>query len=482
VALHWTWFVLVPHWSLDLAGGDRERQSRLLRCVINTPIPGGPKLRARQILAANDLATGRFEEAEAELRSILDDSHDGTDLPPGLEVTLRQQLAEALEATGRIEEAAAERKRAGATDTVADPDVRFLDHQARDALLESRTRHDEAIAAYEQALAVAPLRDEEMQVDLRMRLSAATLHAGRLADALRWTEAVIALDPAGPRRHFARVRAAVACSQLGRLDDAERHARAAMESAPTAKLRAEALAMVGDYARRRGQLDEAERIARDAEAIAPGLSRMPLVIRSAIEKDRGRIEEPIRLKERGRKIPVADGPAATRRADAANDAVRVILHADLGHHDVALSVLGGAEPVLAADPRLSPLLDAASALVHALGGQPDQARACIDSAELSRQDLPQDVEMQKVVLSQIGWAALAIDEPGRAESYLRAYLDLPPDPIELPYTWYLLGSCRRRLGDEAGGRECDAKAAATHFGSVWERRARERLAAEGVAD
>jgi hypothetical protein len=44
----------------------------------------------------------------------------------------------------------------------------------------------------------------------------------------------------------------------------------------------------------------------------------------------------------------------------------------------------------------------------------------------------------------------------------------------------LLGSCRRQLGDEAGGRECDAMAASTHFGSVWERRARERLAAEGV--
>ena len=39
---------------------------------------------------------------------------------------------------------------------------------------------------------------------------------------------------------------------------------------------------------------------------------------------------------------------------------------------------------------------------------------------------------------------------------------------------------RPSVDESAGGRECDAKAAATHFGSVWERRARERLAAEGV--
>jgi hypothetical protein len=125
VALHWAWFVLVPRCSLDLAGGDRDRQSRLLRWVINTPIPGGPKLRARQTLAANDHAAGRYEEAEAGYRSLLRDSHDGRDLPPGMEATLRRQLADTLEAMGRPEEAAAQRAR---QPTVAeDPDAAFPD-------------------------------------------------------------------------------------------------------------------------------------------------------------------------------------------------------------------------------------------------------------------------------------------------------------------------------------------------------------------
>jgi hypothetical protein len=125
VALHWAWFVLVPRCSLDLAGGDRERQSRLLRWVINTPIPGGPKLNARQMLAANDHTAGRYDEAEAGFRSLLRDSHDGRDLPPGMEASLRRQLADALEAMGRPEEAAAERARRPAL--AEDPDAAFLD-------------------------------------------------------------------------------------------------------------------------------------------------------------------------------------------------------------------------------------------------------------------------------------------------------------------------------------------------------------------
>jgi hypothetical protein len=117
----------VPRCSLDLAGGDRDRQSRLLRWVINTPVPGGPRLLARSTLAANDHAAGRYDEAEAGFRSILEDSRDGKDLPPGLEAVLRRQLADSLEALGRTEEAAVERERAGGTTVTENQDVRFLD-------------------------------------------------------------------------------------------------------------------------------------------------------------------------------------------------------------------------------------------------------------------------------------------------------------------------------------------------------------------
>jgi hypothetical protein len=162
------------------------------------------------------------------------------------------------------------------------------------------------------------------------------------------------------------------------------------------------------------------------------------------------------------------------------DQSQAVSHAELGHRDIALQLIGGAEAELAADPRRSVQLDAAAALVHALLGQREQALARIESAENRRHAFSQDRTTQKAVLSHLGWAALAVDEPARAEAFLRGFLELDPDPLYLPYAWYHLGGCRRRLGDEAGGREWDAKAASTRFGTRWERRAGERLAAEGV--
>src|SRR3954452_17091507 len=49
----WLWFIVVPRQSLRLARGDPEGQRRLLRLVINTPFPSGPKVLARFMLASS---------------------------------------------------------------------------------------------------------------------------------------------------------------------------------------------------------------------------------------------------------------------------------------------------------------------------------------------------------------------------------------------------------------------------------------------
>jgi hypothetical protein len=129
IALHWAWFILVPRWSLEIAGGDRDRQSGLLRWIIDTPIPGGPKVRARYLLAENDQAAGRYAEAATGFRSILRDTGQGMDLSPNFESTLRQHLADTLEALGHLEEAEVERERSGAAH--ADADEYFADARPR---------------------------------------------------------------------------------------------------------------------------------------------------------------------------------------------------------------------------------------------------------------------------------------------------------------------------------------------------------------
>ncbi len=426
IVLHWTWFILVPRWSLELAGGDRDRQSRLLRWVIDTPIPGGPKVQARYLLAANDLAAGRYSEAEAGFRSLLDEHREGMSLPPGFESLLSNHLADTLEAMGRRDEALAVRETVermpeedGESSVSLQTQGQWLDHQHRYA---------EAVTAYQRSLALCPPDQGAVRVELMMRLALSTLNAGRPADTLRWAEAAISSE-SGARWHAqARQLAAVACNHLGRLEDAERHARQGVELAQSPLERGEALALMAQYRMRRGDLEEAERSAREALSMLEDQKRIAWLVLAEIEWERGRVEEAMRALEHAKTIGHGLAPVAVRRLDALIDQTLAIFHADLGHRDDAHASIRRAEPQLIGDPRLGPGLDAAAAFVHARANDRARALARIGSAALGRQDVPQDISIQRSVLSLLGWAALAVDEPELGETFLRAYLDLPPTP------------------------------------------------------
>jgi tetratricopeptide (TPR) repeat protein len=476
MAFCWVWFIRVPLWSLKLAHRSREGQRRVLRWVVNTPAPGALKVLARYLLAANDQVGKRYDEAEAGFRSILCDH--GAGLDPAFESVLRQHLADTIDALGRREEAQAERKQAGAI--LAGDDETFLGFQARGTMLDREHRFAEAVTCYERALSLSPPGQKAVHVQLMMQLVLSTFNAGRPADTLRWAEAVIGLDPDGFMVPHARRMAAVACSNLGRLEDAERHSRIGVELAPSPEQRAETLALLGDYVMRRGDLDGAERIAREAEAMLPGQKRMPWLIIAQVERERDRLEEAIRAREKAKTVEVGHIPPLNRRMNAVIDNFLAIDHVELGHRDIALQLIEGAEAELAGDPKLGVTLDAAAALVYALAGERDEALDRIASADRGRHDVPEDGSTQRSVLSLLGWAALEVDDPERAEDFLHSFLDLEPDPLYWPYAWYHLATCRRGLGDEAGGREYDAMAASSRFGCRWERYARERLAADGI--
>jgi tetratricopeptide (TPR) repeat protein len=476
MVLRWIWFIVVPRWSLRLARRDRRRQRWILQCVVNTPLPGKWKALARYLLAVNYQAARRYDEAEALFRSILRDA--GKRLDSGFESLLRQHLADTVEALGRGDEARAERELAMAR--LEGAEETFLSLQARGKLLERQNRHAEAVAAFERALVLSPPGEKAVQVQMMMHLVDSTSHAGRPADTLRWAEAVIGFDPHSHVIPLAHRLAAVASSSLGRFDDAERHARAAVELSRTPEQRAAAIGLLADYVMRRGDLHEAERLAREAEATCPGKDRMPWIIIAHLERAGDRPEAAIQALETAKARPISHIPAVNRRADATIDKNLAIYQAELGRRDIALDLIARAEAELAGDPKLLVQVVASAALVHALLGERDRSLARIDSAERGRHALAQDGTTQQAVLSLLGWAALAIDEPARAEAFLREFLALRPDPLHLPFAWYHLGGCRRRLGDEAGGREWDARAASTRLGTRWERRARERLATEGV--
>ena len=249
--------------------------------------------------------------------------------------------------------------------------------------------------------------------------------------------------------------------------------------AANAEGRADALSLMADYVMRRGDLDGAERIAREAEALIPGMKRMPWTILSSIAMHRGRLEQAIPLAERAFTVSESHVVATNRGATAGLQMYMAILYAELGRGDVAIDFLRKAEPEFAGDRKRGVIIGVAAARVHALRGERELAIERIESAVEGARNISSDIATQRSVFYHGGRAALDIDDTDRAQILLDRYRELNPDPVFEPGLYYHLAECRRKLLDSDGEREFLIKAAAFQFGTQWEGRARERLAALG---
>ena len=468
------WFVVVPKHSLRLAGGNPERQRRLLRLVVNTPFASGPKVLARFMLAVTDQVARRYAQAESQFRAILAEIEGRRNA--GFESLVRQHLADTLEALGRRQEAESQRSRARAS--VKGVKESHVTLHAQGKLLDREHRYAEAYDLHEQALALVPPKQKQLRLELMMHMVLSSFNAGRPADTLRWAETIIETDPEWKLIDGARRMAAVACNNLGRLADAEKHVRVAIELAKSPEKRAESMALLAEYVMRRGNLIEAEKIAREAAALDHGRKRVAWAVIGSIKKEQGLLEEAVAAYEHMDSIVEGHIPAYNRRRSAVTSKELAPIYAELGLLDDALELIHEAELELANDPKLGVTLDAAAALVHAMRHEPEQAEARMDSCLERLEAIPESLATRKSAFYILGRAALENDEPERAEEYLRGYLDLNPDPLYRPYAYYHLAECRRRLGDKAGGRALYAQASSTHFGTRYERMARERMSRE----
>ena len=462
IAGMWLWFVFIPQKSLRLVGRDPDRQRRLLECIVNTRCPPELKIHARFILAASYQVARDHARCESLCRAILKDNASTID--PGFESMVRQQLANAIDALGRNAEAVAERERAATILVGANTSV--LKHQAQGKLFDSEHKYDKAVAAYHAALSVHPPPNKLVSTSLMLQLVNSATRAGRPLTAVRWAEAAIKLDPAGLHSDGARRMAALAHSKLGQFDDAERHIRTALERASSPTTRAVTLAELALLGIRRGELDHAEQLAREAEAIIPETQRLPWKIIGKVEKARGRLEAAIQAYEHANTISLSHIPAQNRRLTALTHRELAILHAELGQGETALALVSDAESVLAGDPKQDVLIAAAAAFVHASRHEHDLALARIDAAQSGRASFDEDRSALQSVLILLAQAALLIDEPGQAESFLNEVVDLGPDPISHACVYYLLAECRRRTGDVAASRELALKATETQFGTA----------------
>jgi tetratricopeptide (TPR) repeat protein len=476
--LHWVYFGVVPSLVARSLAGDRgEKKRHVLEFIVATPSLLGPSIKAfpRFQLVSLYQVAHEHEKAVALARRVL----HGAIPVAGLEALIRQHLSDSLEALGRTEEAEAERSLAmqGGVEGQAET---FLAKLAEGGVLERANRDAEACAVFERTLELASGQPSSVRARIMAHLSIASFNAGRLADTIRWAEEVFALAPDSSQARILRRMAAVAHGNQGRLDEAERQIHLALEAATEPKAQAELLAIGASYAMRSGALAEAERMAREAESLVPGRLRMPWVILAELAALRGEFAQAIDHLERAQHIEVGHVPALERRAQAAVEKEIGLYLADLGRLDEALARLETAEAELGQNPKLAPGIHAALGWVHALAGGVDQAIAHLDLADNTLEDTGEDRTSRKSALKLLGRAALALDDPQRAENDFRAYMDLVVDPVYRPSVLYFLAECRRRQGDLPGARNLNREAAATDYGVLYERLARERLRSTGA--
>jgi tetratricopeptide (TPR) repeat protein len=471
--LAWFWLIAVPRISHRLAFGNPILQRRIVACVVHSPFPPAAKVTARFVLAACDQAANRHAQAEVLYRAILGDNAGRT--VPEFESIVRQRLGETLDALGRAEAAQAEYTRAAAALNRSPETVLTLHTKAK--LLEREHRYADAYSAYERAYALATPKEQAKGFELMARLSRCAMRSGRAADSLRWANAVLDRDPKGPFSAPAAMLAANAAVSLGKLQDAERYARGAADLSRTGQQRADALALVANYEMRRGNLDDAERTARAAAELAAGEQRLPWATLANIAAQRGCFDDAIKAVARAAKILEDQPQAAQRRELASIQLMTALYHAELGQGDLALRLLREAEPGHAGDGKEMVTYHLIAALVYALAQEREPALAQIAAAERGRMKFLNDGATQRAAFLHLGRAALLIDDAERAQSWLRSYLDLNPDPMYLPCAYYLLAECCRLVRNASEAKELYARAASTRMGTRWESLALERLAA-----
>ncbi len=216
--------------------------------------------RLRRAQALRD--SGRFPEAESELRTALAES-------PRAEVHF--QLGILLQMQERLGEAEAAYREA-----IAALPSHGEAHNGLGVVLHRLGRDEESLAAHEKALSVNP-----DFVDAHNNAAVALQILGRAEEAIEHYARALALAPAHPGLHFNR---AAVLDTLGRFDEAEAGYRKALELAPDLALAQNTL---GSLLRRRGRAEEAVECISRALALQPEFAKARLNLVSAlIELDR----------------------------------------------------------------------------------------------------------------------------------------------------------------------------------------------------
>jgi tetratricopeptide (TPR) repeat protein len=478
--LHLVYFSILPRRAIKREK-DSERLRGYLERVVATPSLFGPaaKLVARHALAKIYFGNRKYAEASTHyglmLEALSGSFHRGRN--KSLEASIRRQLADCLEAVGQVEDAAQEREHS----------AELLDHAPEDTLaqlthgklLQRQNRHEEAYAAFQKALELAPIARTKVRIECMVHMLLAAYNAGRPSDCLHLANEAIELGATGVFLRSARKMAAVACGSLGRLEESERHYRHAYDAAAAEHdtgAMAEIAGWLANCLWKRGKLVEAKEACSRAVAMDPKAARVSLSVEADIFHDQGRYDEALAAVARCKEIGPLVTPSAERRVQAIRALGTARILAECSRGEDAWIHIQQALEVLKDDAKLGLMCEASTAWVLAAMGHAEDSRRLAASVENRLSSFKEDPSTCRSVLYDLGMAACASGDYLVGVKRWTLYMTQSPDPIYHPSGHFHRGECFRCLGQLIEANHDYRAAVAMNFDTHFTRLARRRLA------
>ncbi|MCW3059616.1 MAG: Tetratricopeptide repeat [Capsulimonas sp.] len=471
----WVVFTFLPHHAQRLAAkGEIERGIALLERLSRMTfwVRGSLSKLTRYRLAGLYAQAQRYREAVELYQSLLKER-----LTPSLEGDIHLRLADCWEGLGLAADAQAERYQAHdrAQRAAADPASR----RTEGMLLERENKYAEACAAYEQGLAATLPADKETRAIFLGHLCVASFNAGRMDQVIKWADEAAqsrCLGSCGPSIHGM---AAVATSNMGDFEQAERHSQQRYEIAISKHNKddaAEALAFLASIHKRQGKLAEAIETADRAIALSAKASRTANISKAECLETIGDFDGALRAFDACAAAPNVWVPALQQRNQAvvALGRARALLGA--GRPEEADPYLRSAEREFACDAKLSLWCRSMRTWLDATTGNRAAAMQGIDYLEAQIANFPHDRGTALSLASSVARAVYLLGDYERSQRLWQNYLEMSPDPVEIPKGYYYLGESLFALGETDAARAAFLHSIEQNIDTHHARLARERLA------
>jgi tetratricopeptide (TPR) repeat protein len=479
----WVFAVLPTVAQMERSRGDLRAAIRILERVLRSPSLLGDRMRTapRYRLAWFYLENRQPEQAIEMCRLCLKRR-----LRPAAESNIRRQLADSLEAAGRPEEAAQERQQAAERLQESPRDIRFYISLGHSLVAEHR--YAEAVQAYEQALAhLAPERRSPSKRSvaslqrgrLLLRLALALWESGRPDAALARAQQTLETTDDLPTSMAAHSAAALACSDLGDLEEAERHYDQSISLAlrlHNVERAATYLATLGSVQRRRGMLVQAVETCQKAAQMSLQARRTARLAEFECMLYWGKFEDARRMLDQAAKAHPLPTPSDERRSQAIIQLGRSWLEAECGNPQKAMECLREAMRTLGQEEKLGLACLCTEAWILACLGRHEEARQRLAEAQEKARSFPDSRATQADCWSLLGRAAYELGDDALCLQLWERFLQLRPDPVDVPRAQLYIGQCRARLGDNEAARAAFQAAKDTGLQTYHTHKAQERLA------